>query len=140
MKRRTWRIDAGSKWPSVQRRHFQVHSREWKFSNYEENFIELIEPCSFGSNWQYGNIVSDDGLTPNSRQAILIIWTNVGMFYWRMYAALGLNGLNQSPCPPVELPVYLWFTLKSKTTLKVKIASPPWGNPSVTGVTVKPVV
>ena len=34
-------------------------------------------------------IGSDDGLALNRRQAI--IWTNVDMFYWCIYAPLGLN-------------------------------------------------
>ena len=29
----------------------------------------------------------DNGLAPNRRQAI--IWTNAGLIYWRIYAALG---------------------------------------------------
>ena len=52
------------------------------------NFINI---CSLWSNWQYGSIGSDNGLAPNRRQAI--IWTNVGMFYWRINASLGLKGL-----------------------------------------------
>ena len=35
------------------------------------------------SNWQYDSIGSDDGLAPNRRQNI--VWTNDGMFCWRMY-------------------------------------------------------
>ena len=44
-----------------------------------------------GSNLQNGGIGSDNGLAPNRRQAI--IWINVGMFYWRIDASLGLNEL-----------------------------------------------
>ena len=46
---------------------------------------------SLWSNWQYGNIGSDNGLAPNRRQAKL--WSVVGMFYWRIYASFGLNAL-----------------------------------------------
>ena len=42
--------------------------------------------CSLGSNQQYGRISSDDGL-----QAI--IWTNNGMFYWRIFGSLAPNAL-----------------------------------------------
>ena len=34
---------------------------------------------SLWSNWQYGNIASDNGLVPNRQQAIM--WRNLGMFY-----------------------------------------------------------
>ena len=37
------------------------------------------------------SIGSDNDLAPTRRQAI--IWTNGGLFYWRIYASLGLNGL-----------------------------------------------
>ena len=47
--------------------------------------------CSLGYNLQYGSIGSDNGLAPNRWQAI--IWTNVGMLYWCIYASLGLNEL-----------------------------------------------
>ena len=36
------------------------------------------EVCSLGSNWQYPNIDSDDGLEPTRWQAI--IWTSDGSF------------------------------------------------------------
>ena len=39
------------------------------------------------------NIGSNNGLVPNRRQAI--IWTNDSLFYWRIYASLGLNELIQ---------------------------------------------
>ena len=68
--------------------HFQVHFLEWLILNFKTNFIEI---CSFGSNWQYGGIGADNGLALNRRQAI--IWTNVDMLYWRIYASLGLNEL-----------------------------------------------
>ena len=49
---------------------------------------------SFWSNWQYDIIGSDNGLMSNRRQTI--IWSNDGMFYGRIYASLGLNGLSFS--------------------------------------------
>ena len=42
-----------------------------------------------GSNYQYANIDSDDGLVPDRLQTI--IWTNVGLVYWRIYASLEFN-------------------------------------------------
>ena len=39
--------------------------------NFVYNFTEV---CSLGSNYQYSNIGSDNGLAPTRRQAI--IWTN----------------------------------------------------------------
>ena len=50
--------------------------------------------CSLWSNWQYGSIGSDNGLAPARREAI--IWSNVGMLYWRIYASLGLNELKHA--------------------------------------------
>ena len=62
------------------------------FSILHKNFTAI---CSLGSNRHNGSIVSDDGLAPNRRQAI--IWTNVDMLYWRIYAPLGLNELKSMP-------------------------------------------
>ena len=45
-------------------------------------------------NWQYGSIGSDNGLASKRRQAI--IWTNVGMLYWCIYASLGLSELTNA--------------------------------------------
>ena len=42
-----------------------------------------------GPNWKYGSVDSNNGLALNRRQAI--IWTNVGMLCWLIYASLGLN-------------------------------------------------
>ena len=61
-----------------------------KFFNSKQHFIEL---CSLGCNWQYALIGLDIGLVPNRWQAI--IWTNDGLVYWRIYASLGLNELNE---------------------------------------------
>ena len=68
-----------------------MHFLQWKLLNFKSNFNEIHVVYSLGSNWQYDSIGSDNGLAPNRRQAI--IWTNVGMLYWRIYASLGLNEL-----------------------------------------------
>ena len=47
---------------------------------------------SLASNWQYSGVGLDNDLAPNRRQAI--IWTNGGMFYWRIHASLGINELS----------------------------------------------
>ena len=47
--------------------------------------------CFLKSSWQYGSIGSDNGLDRNMWQAI--IWNNVEMLYWHIYASLGLNEL-----------------------------------------------
>ena len=65
-----------------------MFSSAWKLSNFKWIFIET---CSSGSNWKYGSIGSDNGLAPYRRQAI--IRTNGGIFYWRIYASLGLSEL-----------------------------------------------
>ena len=56
-----------------------------KLLNLKKNFTEM---CSLWSNWQYGSIGS-----PSRRETI--IWSNVGMLYWRIHASPGLNELNQ---------------------------------------------
>ena len=65
--------------------------RELKDSICHSNFMET---CSQVSNWQYISIGSGNGLAPNRRQAI--IWTDVGLSYWRVYASPGLNEYIQS--------------------------------------------
>ena len=55
------------------------------------DFWKFHRNMFFGSNWQCGRIGSDNGFTPNRRQAT--IWTNFGMFYLCIYASLGLNEL-----------------------------------------------
>ena len=47
--------------------------------------------CLLGSKWQY-IIGPDNGLAMNSK--IAIIWTIDGLAYWRIYAPLDFNGLN----------------------------------------------
>ena len=68
--------------------HIQVHFFQWKLLNFEQNFTEI---CALGSNWQYGSIGSDNGLAPN--RWLTIIWSNVGMLYWCIYAWLDLSEL-----------------------------------------------
>ena len=75
-------------WPPFRRQHFQVHFLDRNILNLKYDFTGT---CSLGSNWQYGNISSYNGLAPNRRQAIS--WSNVGMFYWRIYASFSLNDI-----------------------------------------------
>ena len=51
----------------------------------------MVFLMSWGCNWQYDSIGSDNGLSPVRRQAI--IWTNDALGYWRIYASLNLNEL-----------------------------------------------
>ena len=83
-----WRRD---ECPPVRRRYFEIHFLEWKLLNFRWHFIEI---CSLGFNWQYIFIGSHTGLAPNRRQAI--IWTNVSLVYWHMYATVSLNGLTSN--------------------------------------------
>ena len=78
-----------TKWVSFPRRHIQTLFRDWKYLNYKQNFIEI---CSFGSDWQYEGIGSDNSLVPSRRQAIA--WTNVDPVQRRIYAALGGRWVN----------------------------------------------
>ena len=55
---------------AIYRRHFEMGFLEWKYMNFDQNFIEI---CSYGPNLQYSIIGSDNGLPPTKRQAI--IWT-----------------------------------------------------------------
>ena len=82
-----WHTEAETKWPSFHRRHLQVHFFLW-FNNFHSHFTEI---CSLGSNWQYGNIGSDNGLAPNRWQAIF--WTNVVVLYWLIYVSIDLHEL-----------------------------------------------
>ena len=72
------------------RRHFQLHFIQWKCLNFKWNFIEI---CSLGYRWQFCSIVSDNGLAPNRRQAI--IWSNADPIHWHIYAALGGDEFTQ---------------------------------------------
>ena len=65
------------------------HFLEWKYFNFKQYFIGKL---SLGSNLQYVGIGSDNGLAPSRRQAIIL--TNVDPVHRRIYAALGVDGLN----------------------------------------------
>ena len=79
-----------------------MHFFQWKLFDFKENFTDL---CSLESNWQSGSIGSDNGLVPNGRQAI--IWSNEGMFYWRIYTSLDLNELKLQCIPQCLVKLYL---------------------------------
>ena len=53
------------KWPPFARRHFQMHFLEWKYINFDGDFIEI---CSQLSNLQYSSISLDYGLAPVRRK------------------------------------------------------------------------
>ena len=62
----------------------------WMFFFYSEwSFTEI---CSLWSN--YDNVVSNNGLSPNRHQAI--IWSNVVMFHWCIYASLDFNEIRDA--------------------------------------------
>ena len=73
----------GTKWPPFHRR-FQMHFHEWKVLYFESTHTEF---GSKGSNKQYSNNGSDNGLGLIRQQAI--IWANADPFLWRIYMALG---------------------------------------------------
>ena len=50
----------------------------------------LARPTAVSKLVQYARIGSDNDLAPSRRQAI--IWTNVDLIRWRIYAALGEMG------------------------------------------------
>ena len=87
-------IEPETKWLPFRRWHFQVHLLEWKLLNFKWNFTEI---CCLGYNWQYGSIVSDNGLVPNRRQPI--IWRNVGMLYWHVTRPQWVNANMYFCCP-----------------------------------------
>ena len=68
-----------------------MHFREWKLLYSNSNFTEI---CSYGFNYQYANIGSDNGLSPSRWQAI--IWTNDSLVYWCIYVSLSFNELNNA--------------------------------------------
>ena len=110
-----WRQD---ECPPVRSRYFEIHFVKWKLLNFRWYFIEM---CSLGFNWQYVFIGSDNGLTPNSRQAI--IWANVSLVYCHMYAAVGLNGLT-SIKPRVKV-IHAWDDPTSPKSNASFINDPP---------------
>ena len=68
----------------------------FKFIFLNENFRiskkNLTDICSLRSHAQYGSNGSNNGFVSNRLQAI--IWSNVGMLYWRIGATFGLTILN----------------------------------------------
>ena len=78
--------DVETKWPTFARRHFQIYFLEWKCLKFE-----LTELCSYGPDWLWYSIGSDNGLAPIRRRAIM--WTSDGLRWWHIYASLGLNDL-----------------------------------------------
>ena len=69
---------------------FLLNENVWTWIDISFHF----QVCSWGSNQQYSNIGSDNGLVPTRWQAI--IWTKDGLGWWRIYASLGLNELTTS--------------------------------------------
>ena len=61
-------IETETKRPPFGSRYFHMHFPEWKWLNFDQNFIEV---CSQGSSWQYASIGLDNGLAPDRRQAIV---------------------------------------------------------------------
>ena len=65
---------------------FKRISCSWvTISNFKQIFNEIY---SLWFSWQYGRMGLDNGLAP------IIIWNNVGLLYWRIFASLGLTELN----------------------------------------------
>ena len=103
-----------------------------KTFEFKQNDTEI---CSLGSNSRYDSTGSDKGLVLNKWQAI--IWSNVGMFYWHVYASLGLNVLTWMLVPSLLLKAstkFLWFLyarLKNGTYYAVAMSVCPSVSPSV---------
>ena len=75
-------------WPIFCRRHFQMHFRQWKCWNFDQNFIEVY---SWISNWQW-LISSGNGLARKSRPAISL--TNDGLIHLHTHTSFRLNEFN----------------------------------------------
>ena len=80
-------IEAETKWPPF-RRHFQMH-----FSWMQMFGFRL--KCRWGLFLRFKLTIFQhwfsNGLAPTRRQPI--VWTNVGIVYWRLYASLGPDEL-----------------------------------------------
>ena len=66
---------------------------------------------SLESNWQYGDIGSDNGMVLNRRQDI--IWTNGGRFCWSKDASLSLNNsgfVKQSLLPIMFITIFYYYS------------------------------
>ena len=61
-------IETETNLPPLRRRYFQMHFLEWKCTNFAYN---LTKVCSQGSNWQHSSTVSEIGLAPGRRQALI---------------------------------------------------------------------
>ena len=73
-------------------------------------FSNFTEVYSQGSNWQWVSIGSGNGLSPVRCQAIP--WTNADPIRWRIYAALGGDGLMKSSQTPVLPVVQDFFSME----------------------------
>ena len=62
-------ISFSIKWSPI-RKHIQIHFHEWQVLYFDSHFSEV---CLSWSNWQYVSVDSDNGLSPNMRQAIIRI-------------------------------------------------------------------
>ena len=80
-----------------------MHFHEWNILYFDSNFIEV---CSWGSNWQYSSIGSDNGLAPIRRQAI--IWTNAEQIHWDELISYNQLGQWQGDALSPFLYVSLW--------------------------------
>ena len=65
-----------------------------------------------------GSIGSDNGLALNSRQAI--IWSNVAMLYWHIYASFSLNEVN-SPIRSAWGLLMAWYLYGTRTSANSKL-------------------
>ena len=78
-----------TKWPPLCRRYYKLCFYQLKGLNFDFYFTEN---CSFGSDWQYASIGSDNCLTPNRRRAI--IWNNDDLIHRRIYHVYASRGLS----------------------------------------------
>ena len=63
-----------------------IFSKQWLYL-----FSKSTEVCWNGSSWRHTSDDSNTDWVPNRRQAI--IWTKVGVVYWRIYVSFALDGL-----------------------------------------------
>ena len=89
-----YHIETETKWSIFCIGHFQMHSLEWKYVNFDSNFTEL---CPLSSNYQYANIGSANGLEPKRRQAIR--WANGGIF---CLIRPRKSSLSRTRCRPID--------------------------------------
>ena len=77
-------ISPWTKWPPFRRRYFNCIFVNEKFCILIKISLNYVSMSPIDNNPAF---CLDNGLAPNSRQAI--IWTNAGPIHWRIYAALG---------------------------------------------------